>query len=148
MEQSSTLLSDCITRCIEQDTRQNYEHFLQVFLGSQLGVILKGIPQGLSGQYVAGKNELTAAMGSTPDGTKMLLACADRATFVQRHPQAFNAEVDAIALMKMALANRDCEGIMINSATSEHRILILRDRIVKLIDASRRGKPWWRRFLT
>jgi len=50
--------------------------------------------------------------------------------------------------MKMASANPDCEGIMINSATSEHRILILRDRIVKLINASGRGKPWWRRFLT
>ena len=97
---------------------------------------------------MAGKNELTAAMGSTPDGKKMLLACADRATFVQRFPQAFNAEVDAVALMKMALANPDCEGIMVNSATSEHRILILHDRIVKLIDASSKGKPWWRRLLT
>jgi hypothetical protein len=78
----------------------------------------------------------------------LLLACADRATFVQRFPQAFNAEVDTAALMKMALANPDCEGIMVNSATSEHRILILRDRIVKLIDASGKGKPWWRRLLT
>ena len=33
---------------------------------------------------------------------------------------------------------------MVNSATSEHRILILRDRIVKMIDASSKGKPWWR----
>ena len=89
MAQSSTLLSDCITRCIEQDTRENYEYFLQVFLGSQLGVILKGIPQGFSGQHVAGKNELTAAMGSTPDGKKMLLACADRATFVQTEVSSY-----------------------------------------------------------
>ena len=148
MAQSSTLLSDCITRCIEKDTRENYEHFLQVFLGSQLGVILKGIPQGISGQYVAGNNQLTAAMGGTPEGKKMILACADRAIFVQRFPQAFNAEVDAVALMKMALANPDCEGIMVNSARSEHRILILRDRIVKMIDASSKGKPWWRRLLT
>jgi len=148
MARSSTLLSDCITRCIEQDTRENYENFLQVFLGSQLGVILKGIPQGISGQYVAGNNQITAAMGTTPDGKKMLLACADRASFVQRFPQAFNAEVDAVALMKMALANLDCEGIMVNSATSEHRILILRERIVKLIESSSKSKPWWRRLLT
>lgn len=106
MAQSSTLLSDCITRCIEQDTRENYEHFLQVFLGSQLGVILKGIPHGISGQYVAGNCELTAAMGSTPDGKKMLLACADRAIFVQRFPQAFNAEVDATSDWCASLVSR------------------------------------------
>jgi hypothetical protein len=80
MAQSATLLSDWITRCIERDTPENYEHFLQAFLSSQLGVILTGIPQGVSGQYVAGKNELTAAMGRTPDGKRMLLACADRTT--------------------------------------------------------------------
>lgn len=147
MAQTSTPLSDCITHCIEQDTREPYEHFLRVFLGSQLGVIVKDPPQGASGKYVAGNNELTVAMSSTPDGKKMLFACADRAIFVQRFPQAFNAEVDAVALMKMALANPDCEGIMVNSAASEHRILILRDRIVKLIDASRKGRPWWRRLL-
>ena len=74
MAQSSTLLpSYCSTRCIEQDTCENYENFLEVFLGSQLGVILKGIPQGISGQYVAGNNQLTAAVGGTPDGKKMLL---------------------------------------------------------------------------
>ena len=133
---------------MEQNTPENYEHFLQVFLGSQLGIILTGIPQGNSGQYVAGNNELTAAMGSTPDGKKMLLACADHTTFVQHFAQAFNAEVGAVALMKMALANPDCKGIMVNSATGEHRVLILRDRIVKLIDAPCKEKPWWRRLLT
>jgi hypothetical protein len=84
MLDSSTPLSDCITRCIEQNTRENYERFLQVFLGSQLGVILQSIPQGVSGQVVAAKNEFSAATGRTPDGKKMLLACADRSIFVQR----------------------------------------------------------------
>jgi hypothetical protein len=148
MPEHSTPLSDCISRCIERDTPENYNRFLQTFLRSQLGVIVTGIPQGRSGQYVAGKDELTVALGASPDGKRMLLACADRATFVQRFSQGFNAEVDAIALMKMALANPGCEGIMINSATSEHRILILHDRIVELIDRSSSGESWWRRFLS
>ncbi|HKW35302.1 MAG TPA: SseB family protein [Candidatus Acidoferrum sp.] len=133
MPDSSTPLSDWITRCIEQNTRENYEHFLQVFLGSQLGVILQGIPQGASGQVVVGKNELSAAMSSTPDGKRMLLACADRAVFVQRFKRPFNAEMGAVALLKMALANPRCEGIMINSAASEHTILIPRVRVAELI---------------
>jgi hypothetical protein len=133
MPDSSTPLSDCITRCIEQDTRENYEHFLHFFLGSQLGVILQGIPQGVSGQVVAGKNELSAAMGSTPDGKRMLLACADRAVFLQRFKRPFNAEIGAVALLKMVLANPQCEGIMINSAVSEHTILIPHGRVTQLI---------------
>jgi len=54
MHGSSTPLSDCISRYVEQGTPESYGHFLQVFLDSQLGVIVQGIPQGRSGQYVAG----------------------------------------------------------------------------------------------
>jgi len=46
-----------------------------------LGVIVQGVPQGASGQYIAGKNELTVAMSIAPDGKKTVLACADRAIF-------------------------------------------------------------------
>jgi hypothetical protein len=82
---------------------------------------------------VGGKNELTVAMSGTPDGKKMILACADRAAFVQRFTQPFNAEIGATALLKMAWSNPDCEGIMVNSAASEHRILIPRKHIADLI---------------
>jgi type III secretion system (T3SS) SseB-like protein len=133
MADFSTPLSDCISRYVEQTTPENYKHFLQVFLGSQLGVIAKGIPQGISGQHVAGKDELTVAMSSAPDGGKMVLACADRAVFVQRFTQQFNAEVGAAALLKIAWSNPDCEGIMVNSAASEHRIVIARKDIADLI---------------
>lgn len=133
MLESSTPLSDCISRCVKQDTRENYQQFLRVFLDSRLGVIVQGIPQGTSGQHLAGKNELTVAMSIAPDGKKTVLACAERAIFVQRFPQSFNGEVDAAALLKIAWSNPDCEGIMVNSATSEHRIVIPRIDIAELI---------------
>lgn len=133
MPESSTPLSDCISRYAEQGTRENYEQFLRVFLGSQLGVIVQGIPQGASGQHVAGKNELTVAMSTAPDGKRMVLACADRAIFVQRFTQPFNGEVSAAALLKIAWSNPDCEGIMVNSAASEHRIVIPREHVAQLI---------------
>jgi hypothetical protein len=134
MPDSATPLSDCISLCSAQDTVvEDYEHFLRVFLGSQLGVILRGIPPGSSDEHIPGKNELAPAVGITPDGKRMLLACADRAIFVQRFGGPFNAEMDAVALLKTALADPDCEGIMINSAASEHTIVILRDRIVELL---------------
>lgn len=122
-----------ISRYAAQGTPENYEAFLRVFLGSQLGVILTGIPQGVAGQYVAGKNELHAAMSVAPDGKRTLLACADRAVFIQRFKQSFNAEMSALALLQMAWSNPDCEGIMVNSAASEHRVVIPRNHIAALI---------------
>jgi hypothetical protein len=136
MPDFSTPLSDCISRYAEKGTPENYETVLRAFLGSQLGVILTGVPQGVSGQYVAGKNELQAAMSVAPDGKKMLLACADRAVFVQRFKQPFNAEMGALALLKMAWSNPDCERIMVNSAASEHRVVIPRNHIAALIARS------------
>lgn len=119
---------------MDPPTPENYEHFLEVFLRSQLGIIVaKGIPQGTLGQYVAQKNELAAAMGSTPDGKTMLLCCADRAEFVRRFARPFNAEFGAVPRLKMALARPNGDGIMMNSATSEHTIVIPRKRIAELI---------------
>lgn len=141
MPDSSTPLSDCISRYAAQGTPENYEAFLRAFLGSQLGVILTGIPQGVSGEYKAGKNELQAAMSIAPDGKKTLLACADRAVFVQRFKQPFNAEVGAVALLRMAWANPDCEGIMVNSAASQHRVVIPRNHIAALIAKSSSAVP-------
>ena len=111
MPNSSTPLSDCISRYAAHSTWENYEAFLQVFLTSRLGIILTGIPPGVSGQYVAGKNELQAAMCVAPDGMTTLLACADRAIFVQRFNQGFNAEMAAIALLRMAWSNPNSEAI-------------------------------------
>ena len=94
---------------------------------------MQGSPPRTSGQYTAGKSELTVAMSIAPDGKKMVLACAERAVFVQRFPQPFNAEVGATALLNIAWSNPDCEGIMVNSAASEHRIVIPRKDIGELI---------------
>lgn len=141
MPQSPTPLSDCISRYVDQGTSENYAKFIEVFLCSNLGVIVTGVPPGNVGQYVASKNELAVAMSNTPDGKKMVLACADRAVFVRRFSKLFNAEVGAPALLKIAWSNPECEGIMLNSAASEHRILIVRKEISELIAASTGSPP-------
>lgn len=139
MPDSPTPLSDRISGLLERNTPENYEEFLRVFLASQLGVILQGLSKEVSGQYVAGKNELTAAMSTTPDGRKVLLACADRAVFVQRYQAPFNAEVSGVTILKMVLANPLCTGVMINSAASEHSFVIPRDRVTELLRRSSQG---------
>jgi hypothetical protein len=47
------------------------------------------------------------------------------------HP--FNAEIGALALLNMAMANPECDGITVNSAASEHTVVIPRTRIAALI---------------
>ena len=139
MPDSPTPLSDRISCLLSSNTPENYEHFLRVFLTSQLGVIIQGLSREVPGQHVAGKNELTATMSTTPDGRKMLLACADRAVFVQRFKAPFNAEVSALSLLEIAIANPDCAGVMINSAASEHSYVIPRDRVSELIRRATQG---------
>jgi hypothetical protein len=133
MSDASTPLSDCISRLVKHHTPENYAHFIRLFMQSRLGIIVQGVPAGASGEHTAGRNQVSAALGVAPDGKKMLLACADRAVFVERFNRPFNAEVDAASLLKIALANPGCEGVMINSAASEHTVTILRTQIPKLI---------------
>jgi len=144
---SQTPLSDAIALCVSENTRARYEEFIRVFLVSKMGVIASG-PQREPGTYKAGKDEFGVAIGGTPDGRKMVLACADRAVFVQRYSRPFNAEVDALALLNIAIANPDCEGILINSATSEHSIVIERARVAALLSSPPKRligkKPWWK----
>jgi hypothetical protein len=148
MPESSTPLSDCISRYVEECTDENYQRFLRAFLCSQLGVIgvevgAGGTPAVISsrvpGRYVMGKGE-GLAVSTTPDGRKTILACADRATYVQHFDHQFNGEIDAIELLKAAWKTPDCEGIRINSAASEHSIVIPRERIGKLIEGETQGE--------
>jgi hypothetical protein len=126
-------LSDSITRLVGRNTPEHYADFIRVFMDSRLGIIVQGVPAGAKGEFTAGQNQVSAALGMTPDGKKMLLACAGRAVFVQRFNRPFNAEIDAPSLLTMALANPSCEGVMINSAASEHTVTILRAQIPELM---------------
>ena len=133
MPEVSTPLSDCISQLVENNTPENYERFLQVFLESRLGVIATGALEGCSGDVVAGKSQISVVMCKTPSGKNTVLACAERNVFVRCFSSLFNAEMDASALLKTALANPACEGITVNSATSSHRAVILRSRFAELV---------------
>jgi hypothetical protein len=131
-------LSECISRLVEQKTCENQERFFQVFLRSRLGVIvtrggaLLSDAQRPSGRYVLGKNE-GLGLTTTEDGKETILACADLATYVQRFTVPFNAEVEAMELLKAAWSDLSCDGITINSAASDNSIFIPREQIAKLI---------------
>jgi hypothetical protein len=125
----------------EQGTAEAYERFLDVFRRSRLGVIAHGLPVNASG-LIRGGPGVTVSSGEHPrDGRSMVLACADLATFRARFHRRFNAELDAASLMNIVLANRDAQVILINSAISEHSIIIDRSTVERLVAVR---KPWWR----
>jgi len=107
MPESSSPLSDCISRCLEHHTRKNDERFFQVFVCSQLGVIVTGVPHGTSGRKVLGKGQ-GLGVNTAPDGKKTILACADPGIYAQRFTHPFNAEIDAIELLKAAWSMPSC----------------------------------------
>ncbi|MCA9679155.1 MAG: SseB family protein [Kofleriaceae bacterium] len=138
---SATPLSDAITEVLQGQTPALYARFLEVFARSRLGVIVHGLAAGADGTVMVLRGEARCAMIKHPDGRGMVLACSDREVFVTRFDRPFNAELDAAELMKVALHNPDCAGILINNATSEHSIVVERATIERLVAAAAAAGP-------
>jgi len=133
-----------------------YRKFLDLFVRSGLGVIAVGVPEGTSGQ-IKSTSEKPIHLGQTSygDGKRRVLAFADPQEFVRNFGQPFNAELKGADLLEMVVENRECDGILVNSAIAEESILISRGTAVRLAaqasGPAQRGvktrNEWWRRLL-
>ena len=149
MNDDATPLSDLITRCVQEDTPENYERFLTAFTRASVGVVANGVPPGTVGLYRAHRDELSLATGELPDGLPAVLVSADPAVFRRRYGGPFNAEMDGLSVMRTVLANPECQAIRVNSAASEHSMAIPRATLQRIIDGPTREapiirKPWWK----
>jgi hypothetical protein len=105
-------------------------------MSAKVGV-LATVPKGVSGPHVAGKGEITLGVTRLPDGRIMILAAADPPAFERRFGRkTFNAEMDGLFVMKTVLANPACEGILVNSAASEHSMVLERALIQQLVESA------------
>ncbi|MCU0686175.1 MAG: hypothetical protein MUF34_28670 [Polyangiaceae bacterium] len=140
MGESATPLSELIERCLEPQNDEadtaNFERFLQAFAGSRLGVIVVGNLQGAKRgeSYVTREGQASCATVTLPGNKLMLLACADRPSFLRKFARRFNADVDARTLITIALANPSCQGIMLNSALSDRSIALARTLLPGLLE--------------
>lgn len=139
-----TPLSDLMTRVLNDPAPAHRQAFHAAFLKARVGVIASGLPAAanvlsttpatrLDGGRIAPAGQVGFARAATPDGRTMVLACADRGVFVQRFHARFNVEVLGRELAAMALAVPDCEGILVNSASSFHSLAIDRAQIAALL---------------
>lgn len=147
MGESATPLSERIERCLELSDdatdAANFERFLEAFVGARLGVIVMGNLQGAKrGEaYVARDGQASCATVTLPGNKLMLLACADRPAFLRSFARRFNADVDARTLINIALANPNCQGIMLNSALSDRSIALARTLLPGLLERCKPAGP-------
>jgi hypothetical protein len=131
---SLTPLSDCISALVANETPETLEQLWREMIRARFGVIAVGAPSGVTGLYRVGRGEVGLGQANTPDGRLMILACADPVTFRQRFAdQGFNADIDARSLFLAAMSNNDCQGVLINSATSTHSLPVSREEIEVLL---------------
>jgi hypothetical protein len=156
---SATPLSDLIQSFHEARGGEDFEAMLALFLTSQIGIHAVNVPQGLQGQTVISKGEGIGLANTTHgDGKKRIVAFADPQEFIKRFGAKCNGEMLGGELIKVALHNTDCHGVLLNSARSEISTLLSRSVLEGLLEPSARetetqgnpvssnlnGKKWWK----
>jgi hypothetical protein len=144
---SDTPLSDLITALLEDGQASTMRKFHRYLLDASLGVSVDGIPAGAAGAYqVTAHDQVKMPAVSTPDGRRMVKACADPRVFVQRYDYPINAEMLGRTLLEMVLKVPQLDGVLVCSAASFHSIPIGRDdaaSVLSLRPISGRA-PWWK----
>lgn len=132
-----TPLSDALTRALHDPTGAAMKAFAQAFLTAQVGIMASGLPRGAEGARHGTRDQpFQLSLGRAPDGRMVLLACADREAFVQRFNPSYNAEMLGRDVARTALQHPACEGVLVNSAASEHSILFDRGQIAAMLEGA------------
>jgi hypothetical protein len=150
----ATPLSDRISRCVQKYSEQRYQEFLAAFVESEVGVVVETlsgrslgtIPDGT--KIEAGAGELGYGLTLGADGRRLVIACADFHVFRKRFGGPYNATVAGRELLRAVPADVSVAGIQVNSAASQHNVVIGRDTALALLDqpaaAAARARPWWK----
>jgi hypothetical protein len=145
---SDTPLSDLIAAHIASGSPESWNHFLDGFRKSQVGVVASGVPAGTVGEFVSTADQpISVGITQHAGGKPMALAFADPNAFAVRFGQPFNAALVGEALLATALLNPECAGVLVNSALAEVSVVIDRATAGELVRLSREqtdAKPWWR----
>ncbi len=148
---SQTPLSDLMAAFASSGSPESFARFLAAFRGSKVGVVAVGAAPGSSGDVTStAAQPISVGLSGHGDGQPRVLAFADPVVFARRFGQPFNADMTGEALMKTAMHNPRCAGILVNSAVSESSVRIDRATMASLInspgpqDTPMRRRPWWR----
>jgi hypothetical protein len=120
-------LSEAIARYHESNSHDDFEQFLEVFWESRVGIITVNVPDGVYGDLTTSAQlEISIALTNAA-GYETVLCFADPPAFILKYGPKFNAEMDAPAVLKTALSNPDCGGVLVNCASAEVSVVITRE---------------------
>ncbi|AEV83738.1 hypothetical protein ACWT_2703 [Actinoplanes sp. SE50] len=101
-----------------------YQRFVALFRSSTVGVVVTGTPvPDAPGGFVS-DGTLAVRRTGHGDGRQRILTFADPEVFARRFGPVFNAGMSGDALLRMAADDRECAGILVNSATAETSVII------------------------
>jgi len=121
---SDTPLSDLMAEHADTKSPESYARFLALFRDSVVGIVAIGeVVEDAHGRSAAGDN-LAAGRTTHGDGKPRLLAYADPEVATQRPDAQVNAGVSGQVLLRMAVGDPECVGILVNSATGPISLVI------------------------
>jgi hypothetical protein len=151
---SDTPLSDLISALRDDPDGHLRAELHAVFMASILGLEAEGMPSNRApGETfeVGPGDQIRMKLVGTPDGRRMIKACADPRAFAARYPDAaITALMRGHHLLERMLKDPNLDGVLVCSAASFHSTPISRDDATRLLappeqttPAPRRGWRWW-----
>jgi hypothetical protein len=147
---SDASLSDAITAIASHGTDAAFASFVQKFLDARVGLVAQNIPAGrLPGEtfQTGPADSMTFEVVGTPDGRRMVKACADPPLFVRRYPETkINVLMAGRELLQMLAKVAELDGVLVCSATTFQSVPIDRAAAAAAL-APRQAparNPWWR----
>ena len=136
MGTAATPLSDAISRLLGDSSSAAFASFVGTFRRSTVGVVAAALPRGRKpGEtFQAGAGDVQLVVVTTPDGRRMLKACADPETFAVKFPETkINALMSGEEILGMLAKTPDLEGVLVCSAASFHSVPITRGDLEALL---------------
>jgi hypothetical protein len=147
---SDATLSDAITAVAAQGSDASFAAFIERFLDASVGVIAQNVPAGrVPGEtfQTGSTDRMTLALVGTPDGRRMVKACADPSLFTQRYPETkINVVMVGRELLQMLAKAQDLDGVLVCSATTFQSVPIDRATAARALVPRQEdsGRPWWK----
>jgi hypothetical protein len=140
-------LSDAISQLRGDSSSEAFRFFVGTFRQSILGVVATALPPDRKAgeTFRAGAGDVELVVVATPDGRRMLKACADPDAFVIRFPETkINALMSGEQILDMLAKAPDLAGVLVCSASSLHSAPItLADAQDTLAASSNSKSRWW-----
>jgi len=142
---TNTALSDLVSALADTADERIVGEFYSVFMRSSMGIEAANLSPHLAPgtTFQIGANDrVSLRLVQTPDGRRMVKACADPEVFSARYPETkITAVMLGTHLLEMVLKSQDLDGVLVCSAVTFHSVPITREEAGRLLDVESSPSP-------